>query len=72
MFPTSSLIAISILIPPIIFAAPPIAQVVSTNNVLEDVARQADQDVNALTVVNGLLEAQVGRQLPYMCRMKIY
>lgn len=43
----------------IILAAPPIAQVVSTNNVLEDVAKQADQDVNAVTAVNGLLKAQV-------------
>ena len=43
----------------IILAAPPIAQVVSTNNVLEGVANQADQDVNAVTAVNGLLKAQV-------------
>ena len=42
-----------------ILAAPPIAQVVSTNNVLEGVANQADQDVNAVTAVNGLLKAQV-------------
>ncbi|KAM0799233.1 hypothetical protein BDR22DRAFT_822542 [Usnea florida] len=42
----------------IILAAPPIAQVVSTNNVLEGVANQADQDVNAVTAVNGLLKAQ--------------
>ena len=60
MIPIFMLILSATLLKPyIVFAAPPIAQVVSTNNVLEGVANQADQDVNAVTAVNGLLKAQV-------------
>ena len=42
-----------------VFAAPPIAQVASTNNILEEIAVQVTEDVNAVTAVNGLFQAQV-------------
>jgi len=49
----------STLLLPLVLSASPIAQVVSANGVCEDDANQAEQDVNAVYFVNGLLKALV-------------
>ena len=60
MLPTLILISSIVLFKSsFILAAPPIAQVVSTNGILRDVSVQTDEDVNAVNAVNGLVAAPV-------------
>ena len=63
MLPTLILISSIILFKSsFILAAPPIAQVVSNNGILQDLAIQTDEDVNAVNAVNGPVKVSVRKE----------